>query len=132
MTAESVRKIRVRVTEYSAAPAIVGMPLMRAHWITCACTGGLACDCTDPFETISIAASNSAAISDELVKWNAVSRGARLDPISLSVLLVALVAIVLVLIGIAVSGTSPVFVIPPTLVAVWAIFSLTYRVGSGK
>lgn len=50
--------------------------------------------------------------------------GPQLDLVSLGVLVVALVAIALVLTGMAVIGTSPLAVIPPTVLAFGAILNL--------
>jgi hypothetical protein len=48
----------------------------------------------------------------------------QLDLVSLGVLLIAVIAVALVLTGMAVIGTSPLAVIPPTVLAFWAVLSL--------
>lgn len=48
----------------------------------------------------------------------------RVDTVSLAVLFTAVVAIALILVGIARGGTSPLFLILPTVVGCWAIFGL--------
>lgn len=47
-----------------------------------------------------------------------------LDHVSIGVLFVCVVAIVLVLVGVATIGTSPLAIILPTLVGFWAILKL--------
>ena len=46
------------------------------------------------------------------------------DLVSLSILLVALVAVALGLIGVALRGTTPLVVIPPLLLGCWGIATL--------
>ncbi|MDI2021180.1 hypothetical protein SAMN05660916_02061 [Arthrobacter sp. 31Cvi3.1E] len=52
------------------------------------------------------------------------NRFQRIDSVSLSVLFIAVVAIAVILVGVAKGGTSPAFLILPTLVGCWAIWGL--------
>lgn len=52
------------------------------------------------------------------------SRLQRIDTVSLAVLFAAVVAVALILVGIARGGTSPLFLILPTVVGCWAILGL--------
>lgn len=52
------------------------------------------------------------------------NRFQRIDTVSLAVLFLAIVAIAVVLVGIAERGTSPLVLIAPTLLGCWAIVSL--------
>lgn len=51
----------------------------------------------------------------------------QVDLVSLAVVLVALVAIVLCLIGVAVRETSPLVIVPPLILAFWGIVTLRKR-----
>ena len=48
----------------------------------------------------------------------------RIDLVSLAILFVAVVAIALILVGVAVRGTSSIFVVFPMLLGFWAILGL--------
>lgn len=52
------------------------------------------------------------------------SQRAPIDLFSVGILFVAIVAISLVLVGVAIDGTSPIFVMPPMILGLWAIASL--------
>ena len=49
------------------------------------------------------------------------------DLFSAGILFVAIVSIALVLVGVAIDGTSPLFVIPPMILGLWAIASIRRR-----
>jgi len=52
------------------------------------------------------------------------SNSRQIDLASLGILFVAIVAIALTLVGVVNSGTSPVFILFPTLLGLWAIQGL--------
>lgn len=51
----------------------------------------------------------------------------RFRRVSVIVLLVSIVALALILVGVARSGTSALFLIPPAAIATWAIVSLRLK-----